>query len=164
MSRPGNQLGFFRLLLYQLKRQFGAKADLYWESADTVDLATGQRNVTKLKWCIQRAICLPTVTSAQQLLPAAIIAIWRQGGGGEVGDKQIIIDRRDLPKGFRLEIHNYSVVISRRRYEVLKVEEFEHEAAYLVTLKTLTGVRAYEQIEVTVRDCVETDGEVTRGS
>ena len=164
MSRPGNQLGFFRLLLYQLKRQFGAKADLYWESADTVDLATGQRNVTKLKWSVQRAICLPTVTSAQQLLPAAIIAVWRQGGGGEVGDKQLIIDRRDLPKGFRLETHNYSFVISRRRYEVLKVEEFEHDAAYLVTLKTLTGVRAYEQIAVTVRDCVETDGEVTRGS
>jgi hypothetical protein len=163
MPGPHNQLGFLRLLLYQLKRQFGAPADIYYESADTVDVTTGVRNVTKQKWKVRKAICLPTVTSAQQLLPAAIIAIWRQGGSGEVGDKVIVIDRRDLPKGFRLETHNYSVVIHHRRYEVLKVEEYEFQAAYLVTLKELAGARVYAQVEVSVSDDIDTDGEVTGG-
>ena len=149
-------MGFLRTLIYGLKQTYGSPADIYYETADPVDLTTGARNVTKLKWSIRRAVCLPTVTAAESLFPAAAVkAIWKRDGAVETGTKVVVVDRRDLPDGLRVETHNWSVVINRRRYEVLKLEEFEPQIGYLLTLKELAGARVYEQIEVTVSDEVE---------
>jgi hypothetical protein len=157
---PRNQLGFVRTLLYQLKQQYGAPADVYYESADSVDLTTGERTVTKQKYRIRRAVCLPTLTSAETLYPAAVKAIWKRDAAVEAGTKVVLVDRRDLPEGLTLGTHNWSLVIDRRRYEVTSVEEFESRTGYVLTLRELKGARAYEQVDAALRD----DVGVTRGS
>lgn len=155
MRAPRNQTRYLKDLVYNLKMTFGTPADIYYESADTVDLTTGVRSVTKVKYQVRRAVCLPTVTSAESLFPSEIKRIWKRDAAVETGTRVILVDRRDLPAGRRVETHNWSVVIDHRRYEVLKVEEFETGVAYLLTLKELAGARAYEQVDVCVTDEVE---------
>ena len=155
MAAPRNQLTFLRNLLYGLKQTYGAPADVYQDSDETLDFTSGVRSVTTQKWKIRRAICLPTVTSAESLFPAAIKQIWKRDAAVEAGTKVILVDRRDLPDGLHVETHGWYVVIDHRRYEVLKVEEFELRAAYLVTLKELAGARVYEQVDALVTDVVQ---------
>lgn len=164
MAAPRNQLGFLRNLIYGLKQTYGAPADFYQESDETVDFTTGVRSVTTQKWKVRRAVCLPTVTSAESLFPVELKRIWKRDAAVEAGTKVILVDRKDLPAGLRVETHGWYVVIDRRRYEVLKVEEFELQAAYLVTLKEMAGVRVYEQVEVKVADDIDSTEEVDSAS
>jgi len=156
---PSNQLVFLRQTLYQLKHEYGSRADVYFEAEGELDTKTGNRNVTRQKWCVRRAICLPTMTSAASLFPFGLERLRKHDAAVQMGDKTVVIDRRDLPQDLRIETHNWSIVIDRRRYEVLTVEEWECRAAYQIVVKELKGARVYEQVEISVGDEVEADGE-----
>jgi hypothetical protein len=147
-----NQLSFLKKLLYGLKMAYGSPAALYFDGEDTLNLETGEKTVVRQKYSLRRAICLPTVESSESLLPGSLTSVWRWGGAVEWGDRAVAIDRRDLPRNLEIGTDNWSMVIDRQRYEVISVELFEDNAAYLLKLKALEGSITYEQIDIRMRD------------
>ncbi len=162
MIRPPNHLRFIRNILYRLKRDWGSLVDIYNESADTVDLMTGNRTVTKSKWTVRRGICLPSAIHRDSILASAMKNVFEYGGTLQLGDKTVLLDRRDLPKGFKLGTENWYMVIDSLRYEIVRVEEYENQAAYLVVLKHTTGTQVAQFVDMKVRDRIgvttEADG------
>lgn len=145
-----------RSVLYALKRDFGSPADFYHEASDSVDLGTGLRSVSKVKYSVRRAVPLPTTIGRSSPYPKSLPGIYDQGGTLQVGDKSLIVDRRDLPATFALGVENWYVIIDSRRYEILNVAQYEPLLAYHVTLRELTGAELDRFVEVSVRTPVGT--------
>jgi hypothetical protein len=143
--------------MYRLKRDYGSPADIYFENGDTVDLTTGKRTVTKQKWHIQRAIPLPRSVDQKSVIAQALKEIFHRGGNVVVGDRQILIDRRDLPNRFVLGTENWYIIVDDKRYQVLCSEEYENQAAYIVTLKETVGAERAEAIELVIHDRIGLD-------
>lgn len=148
---------FMRRIMYRLKRDYGSPLDIYYESADSVDLTTGKRNVTKQRWHLRRAVNLPTSIYRDSVFSAALKSQFQYGQSVELGDKTVLIDRKDLPCGVELGTENWYMIIANRRYEVKRVEEYDPGLAYFVVLKELKGAPLDRFVEVTVCDyiCVE---------
>ena len=134
-----NRLFFMRQLLYRLKRDYGSPVDIYYEAADAVDLTTGKRSITKEMWSVRRGITLPTSIHRDSVYAAALKSEFQYGSVVQFGDKTVILDRRDLPRGFKLGEENWYMILGGHRYEVRRVEEYEDETAYFVVLKETKG-------------------------
>lgn len=147
------QLQHIRRHLYSLKRKFGSPVDIYFESSDTNDLETGKRVVTAQKWSIKRAVPLPRKVSQHTLLSIALKELFTRGAITEMGDRQVLIDRTDLPSDFQLGTENWYFIVDGIRYQVLSHQDYE-AFAYIVDLKSTTGAPRYAQIEMKVAHTV----------
>ena len=129
-----------RRVLYALKRQYGGAIVIYQNGAVTTDTKTGEVARTKTATHIQRAIILPVKISAEVKHTVALISANKQmltgaGGGFETGQRLFIIERRDCPN---LVLHKTDWVgYNGRKYAIENYEEYEFDAAYLVTGKEL---------------------------
>lgn len=129
-----------RRMLYALKRQYGGSVVVYQNGAVTADTKTGDVARTKTATRIHRAIVLPVTVSREVKQSISLISANKQmvtGGGFESGKRLFIIERRDCP----------SLVLSKsdwlayngRKYSIENYEEYEFDAAYIITGKELPG-------------------------
>lgn len=150
-----NQLkSLLRRIMYRLKRDYGSPVDIYYEASDSVDLTTGKRQIIKQKWCVKRGIPLPTAIHRDSVFSAALKSEFQYGQSVQLGDKTLLLDRSDLPKDFTLGTENWYMIIDNRRYEVCRVEEYDHRLAYFIVLKELKGAPKGRIIDLTIKDCV----------
>ena len=159
--RQGYNLRFIRNILYRLKRDYGSSVDIYYEQSDSVNLQTGQRLVSIQSWHVNRAIPLPRKVEQKSILATALEELFSRGGNVTLGDRQIIIDRSDLPRGFVIGLENWYIVYEGRRYQILSSENYEHDLAYIVTLRETIGAERdaanivqciFDNIAVTEKD------------
>lgn len=158
MNRP--QANHFRRHLYILKRKWPVAVDLYHEGGEVLNLATGERTVEALKYSVRRAISLPRKVTQNNTLAIALKEIWSRGSKIETADRQILIDRRDLPKGLEVGTENWYTIIEEKRYQIVSLEDYEG-LAYVLMLKSTTGAPRYAQVEIRVNQRVSSDEEVT---
>ena len=131
-----------RRVLYALKRQYGGSIVVYQNGVVTADAKTGEVARTKTATRIQRAVILPVKISAEVKHTVALISANKQmltgaGGGFESGQRLFIIERRDCPS---LVLHKTDwVAYNGRKYAIENYEEYEFDAAYLITGKELVG-------------------------
>ena len=129
-----------RRVLYALKRQYGGSIVVYQNGVVTADTKTGDVARTKTATRIQRAIILPVKISAEVKHTVALISANKQmvtGGGFESGKRLFIIERRDCPS---LVLHKTDwVAYNGRKYAIENYEEYEFDAAYIVTGKEMPG-------------------------
>ena len=131
-----------RRVLYALKRQYGGSIIVYQNGVVTTDTKTGEVARTKTATRIQRAVILPVKISAEVKHTVALISANKQmltgaGGGFETGQRLFIIERRDCPS---LVLHKTDwVAYNGRKYAIENYEEYEFDAAYLITGKELVG-------------------------
>jgi len=129
-----------RRVLYALKRQYGGSIVIYQNGVVTSDPKTGEVARTKTATRIQRAVILPVKVSAEVKHTVALISANKQmltgaGGGFESGQRLFIIERRDCPS---LVLHKTDWLgYNGRRYAIENYEEYEFDAAYLITGKEL---------------------------
>jgi hypothetical protein len=146
-----NNLDFVKQNLYVLKRSYGAPADLYHIVSMIQDPRIGTTITQKVKYHIKRAILLPT-TLQTYLNPQG--AYTKPGtdtpAGLTIGQKLIIIDNRDLPKDFDIDLKDY-LVINRVRYDIKSSEQLEHRKGTLLVTKQVTGQRVDEIFDVTIK-------------
>lgn len=143
------QLQHIRRHLYKLKRRWGSPVDIYFESSDVNDLETGKRVVTAQKWSVSRGVPLPRKVTQNSLLSIALKELFTRGAVTETGDRQVLLDRTDLPSDFQLGTENWYFIIDGIRYQVLSHEDYEG-FAYIVALKSTTGAPRYAQVEMKV--------------
>ena len=129
-----------RRVLYALKRQYGGSIVVYQNGVVTTDAKTGEVARTKTATRIHRAIVLPVTVSREVKQSISLISANKQmvtGGGFESGQRLFIIERRDCPS---LVLHKTDwVAYNGRKYAIENYEEYEFDAAYLITGKELAG-------------------------
>jgi hypothetical protein len=129
-----------RRVLYALKRQYGGSIVVYQNGAVTTDTKTGEVARTKTATRIRRAIVLPVTISREVKQSISLISANKQmvtGGGFESGKRLFIIERRDCPD---LVLHKTDwLAYNGRKYAIENYEEYEFDAAYIITGKELPG-------------------------
>jgi hypothetical protein len=129
-----------RRALYALKRQYGGTIVVYQNSAVTTDTKTGEVARTKTATRIRRAVVLPVTISREVKQSISLISANKQmvtGGGYEAGKRLFIIERRDCPN---LVLHKSDwLAYNGRRYAIENYEEYEFDAAYIITGKEMPG-------------------------
>ena len=129
-----------RRVLYALKRQYGGSIVVYQNGVVTTDTRTGEVARTKTATRIHRAIILPVTLSREVKQSISLISANKQmvtGGGFESGKRIFIIERRDCPS---LVLHKTDwLAYNGRKYAIDNYEEYEFDAAYIVTGKEMPG-------------------------
>jgi len=129
-----------RRVLYVLKRQYGGTIVVYQNGVVTTDTKTGEVAQTKTATRIHRAIVLPVTISREVKQSISLISANKQmvtGGGFESGKRLFIIERRDCPN---LVLHKTDwLAYNGRKYAIENYEEYEFDAAYIITGKELPG-------------------------
>lgn len=151
MAGPNNELRFIREVIYDLKRDYGGPVEIYQDVVGDTNVWTGVKNVTKNKWTVARAIRLPRNIHRDSIYHITGNRIFAYGNIIETADRQVIIDWRDLPTGFQFKEENWYMIIDGQRYEVVRVIEFDFNAAIYVILKQTMGQPREAIVEPTVR-------------
>ena len=131
-----------RRVLYALKRQYGGAIVVYQNGVVTTDTKTGEVARTKTATRIQRAVVLPVTISREVKQSISLISANKQmltgaGGGFESGKRLFIIERRDCPS---LVLHKTDwLAYNGRKYAIENYEEYEFDAAYIITGKEMPG-------------------------
>ena len=129
-----------RRVLYALKRQYGGAIVVYQNGVVTTDTKTGEVARTKTATRIHRAIVLPVTVSREVKQSISLISANKQmvtGGGFESGKRLFIVERRDC---LSLVLHKTDwLAYNGRKYAIDNYEEYEFDAAYIVTGKEMPG-------------------------
>ncbi len=161
-----NNLVFLRRLLYQLKRDYGYEGALYRMTLGATNLETGAKNLTRVRYGIDRCVVLPYKFDSQGFYGAALMKTGRQfsyGGFQDQDMKHIIIDGSDLPDDFEIQPDDY-FVYQHKKFEIVKIEELEQELGYLLIANYLRGVVPNEVHEANVYQSIRLVQGVSNGS
>jgi hypothetical protein len=132
--------------LYQLKRRFGGTIAVYQIGDATVDLETGVKTIPQDVLYIRRAVILPAKVAREVTQTLSVISANKKfvyGGTYDTATRLFIIDHKDAPN-LKLKESDY-IVYKERRYEVKDFQEFEFDAAWVVTGRAVEG-DVFEQI------------------
>lgn len=144
-----NRLKFISGVLYRLKRRYGVMLNLVHRTSSTVNRETGEKEVHRDSLRILRAIVLPSQVKREFSYDLAYIAAAKNftyGGFFDTTERRIIIDVKDLPADFEIEVGHY-VIYDRVRYDVKQVERFEDIRAFFITCKQSVAVDGTNIIE-----------------
>jgi len=144
-----NQLSFIRKTIYQLKRRYGFPLDLYAIDFGNmkIDRGTGQKEVPKIKYHINRAIVIPNQLARKFAYDLAYLAGATQhftyGAFFDEDQKTIIIDIKDLPKNLKLTQNNF-IIYDHKRFQIKIIMEAEHKQAYMIIMTHAPGASPFE--------------------
>ncbi len=130
-----------KLLIYRLKRQFGQPATYYEPTANTHDILTGEITRTYNTYDIKRAVLLPAELQRSFVYDLAYIASaknFTHGAYFDANNRMVLIDARDLPKGFKPKIKHH-IEFDSERYEIVKIENQPSRAFYAIVVKSLSN-------------------------
>jgi hypothetical protein len=144
-----------RVIVYRLKRAYGLPVSVHFQTSSTVDLATGLKSVTRSAVRVPRAVLFPTQVHKQFHYDIGYLKAnsnFTYGGLFTSDTRQVIIDKGDLPRGFKLTpTDNFYIVHNHKRYAIKTVEDLE-VPAYFITMEFTGGVPTYEVHEVACTD------------
>lgn len=130
-----------RRALYMLKREYGARIDIYKLVSADVDVRTGNRTVNKTVYPITRAIVMPEIVDRAVKQSISLISSNKEfvtGGTHDKGTRDFIIDRRDCPDLPELTQDDW-LVYDGDKYQIKTVEDFEVHAGWVVTATKQVG-------------------------
>lgn len=148
-----NQLSFVKQVLYKLKRAYGYPVTLYRLGAQEINVESGAITTVKTKHRIAKAVILPSALARKFSYDLSYIAAnknFSYGGFYDVGSRLIVIDGKDLPRGFELQQDDY-LVHDKKAYQLTGVEALVEHLGYLVTGKEQEGMPAFEVLDESVQ-------------
>lgn len=152
-----SDLSFIRDVLYGLKRDYGVRMEVYSIRESVVDLETGQKTVEKDVHVIRRAILLPQQLSRSFSYDLSYIAAnknFTYGGTYDKNKRTVILDPRDLPKGFLPGLKDYCL-IDHTRYNIKDVDDYTNRQAVLMTIEAVLGENPSAIISQSVTTALE---------
>ena len=133
-----------RQALYTLKRAFGSTVTLYKLIDSDTDYTTGQKIATTTAYTIPRCIVLPVRIQREVVQTISIISANKefvQGGTYDAGQREFVIDARDLPD-IQIRQDDY-LVYNNRRYEFKQIFELEQRTGWHLVTKEVIGSDIY---------------------
>jgi hypothetical protein len=130
-----------RRALYSLKRDYGARIDIYTLGDSTTDPQTGEKQITKTMFPITRGIVMPVKLDRAAVQGIALISSNKEfvsGGTYDKGTRDFIVDRRDCPSLPELTSDDW-IVYFNEKYQIKSVETFEVSAGWIITASKING-------------------------
>jgi len=130
-------LRFMGNVLYRLKRQYGQHLEIVWRTEDTVNWTTGDISRTRDSVTVKRAIVLPERQDRSFQYALAFIASnknFTYGGFFDTVRRLVLIDDKELPTDFKIEVGHY-MVFGNSRYEIIKADDYHN--CWFVEVKQL---------------------------
>ena len=124
---------FMKVALYSLKRNYGEKITLVQRQETQIDFERGDIQSTSLEYTIRRAIPMPELF-ASIVQVGADFRHFRFGSQIEAGDKQFIIDAKDLPPSVTIKVAD-EIITSDNNYMVKDVLILDGKVGYVITAR-----------------------------
>ncbi len=158
------KLKFMKSVLYKLKRSYGMPVDYYQITSHDVNTTTGVKTTVETKTHIRRAVVLRSREFRSFVYDLAYISAnkdFTEGGFFDPEDRNIIIDTKDLPKGFDPTVDDY-LIVKNNRYDVSAIQTFEEGSSFLITARKLrAGLLVRQESALSVMNLVQTVTSVT---
>lgn len=136
-----NRLRFIRRVLYRMKRSYGLPISIYTSDPGDTNLETGVTDMTYTKIDVRRAIVQPARHHRDFVYDLAYISAnkdFTTGGFFDTSDRRVILDAKDLPSGWELDLNQF-VVFKSKRYDIKSFYEFEDGMGYILLIRELKG-------------------------
>ncbi len=147
-----------RRAIYTLKYEFGYSVDFYKIEKGTYNTQTGIYDVTLNKLNVKRAIIFPTNIHRNFFFSISVIQAnsqFIQGGDIKLNDRQIIIDGRDLPHNYVININDY-FIWENQRYDIVNAEQLEYKTGWTILGRKIDGAKNGQIHERNLSDIVNT--------
>lgn len=154
---------FIRRTLYNLKRQYGSRVDVYKLDGVDTDYETGEKTVSKTVYTVRKCIVLPVKIAREISKTISQISankMFVYGGSYDVGTRMFMIDTRDLPNDYEFTNDDW-LVYDGRRYDIKSIEEFEQHTAWTIVGREVKGVRPEQVFSAHITDQLSVSQEVT---
>jgi hypothetical protein len=129
-----------------LKMEYGIEASIYRTTVGATDLTTGDKNLTRVRYGLDRVIWMPIKFETLAFYSASFLKAAREfayGGYQDQEFKKVIIDGRDLPDGFEILPEDF-LVQNHRKYEIKLAEKLEVDSGYQLIVQRLVGAPVNE--------------------
>jgi hypothetical protein len=141
-----------RQALYVLKRAFGSTIVLYKLVDASTSYTTGVKSSTSTSTTIPRCIVLPVRLQREVIQTVSQISAnktfaYGDGGSFDSGTREFVIDARDLPIGYVINLDDW-IVYDDRRYELKNVEQLEQHTGWHITGKMIVGSTVAKDAQV----------------
>ncbi len=140
----GRLLKNHRQIMYQLRRNWGMEVFVY-RPTRVQDILTGRVTSGFKIHTIPHAPVLPATETRAFVYDLAYIAAsknFTEGGYFDKKQRWIILDGRELKKGFVPDLNDF-VVFETRQYEIKVIQHIEELAAYRLTV---VAIRNQEKV------------------
>lgn len=130
-----------RQVLYGLKRQYPARFDIYVMGDQTSDARTGRRTVSKTVYPVERGVALPAKMDRAEKRSISQISANKglvMGAFYDTTARRFIVDRDDVSEIAELTEDDW-LVFNNRKYQIVNIQEFEDDAAWMITARALLG-------------------------
>lgn len=137
-----NVLRQIKLIIYRLKRNYGVTVKVVRLSNLQDNIQTGKMSQTKQEITIRRAIVGPALELRDFVYDLSFIAAnknFTYGGFFDVDTRMMIIDSKDLPKGFEPNLDDY-VIYENRPYQFKEVHPLAKKYGWSMILKQITAI------------------------
>ena len=137
-----NRLRQIKLVIYALKRAFGAKIQVYRVTSETHNVRTGVIDRIYSKQTIRRAVVLPNNITRDFVYDLSFIAAnknFTYGGLFDPEQRNMILDAKDVSNGFVPNNNDY-VIYNNERWLVAKVVPTAEVKAFFMTIKRTTSL------------------------
>ncbi len=150
MSNENRNLNrFIRRTLYNLKRQYGSRVDVYQLIDTETNYETGVKTASKTATIVYKCIVLPVKIAREVVQTISQISANKAfvyGGSYDSGARTFIIDSRDMPDDYEFTNDDW-IVYNNKRYEIKSIEEFEQHTAWVIVGKEVRGVTPEQIIQ-----------------
>ncbi len=153
-----NKLIYFGNVIYALSKDYGFKCNLYRPS-ETIDIKTGRKIIIRTRYSIKKGIFLPSQLYRDFNYSRLFGNDNQFGGLFDATQRAILINKKYLPKGFKIEVTDY-IVMDHIRYEMVKIDEMELANYWYLITKKVTGIPTGEVYLKKVKDLVEIGEEI----
>lgn len=129
-----NLNSFMKVALYNLKRNYGEVITLVQRAESQIDFERGDIQTTSSEHIIKRAIRMPEL-SASNVQVGADFRHFRFGSQIEVGEKQFVIDAKDLPTSVTIKVAD-EIVAGSETFMVKEVTKLDGKMGYIITARS----------------------------
>ena len=140
-----------RLTLYTLKRQFAGSVYIYKLIDAATDYKTGVKTSTQEVYAVRRAIVLPIKIQRDEVKTLSIVSAnksFAYGGTYDAGVRLFVIDARDVPSDFDLDLNDW-IVYNGQRYSIKTIDKLELQAGWLIVgraIEQATGTLSQQEV------------------
>ncbi|MEX0828303.1 MAG: hypothetical protein WD005_05065 [Haliea sp.] len=148
-----------RRVLYQLKREYGFRVEIFKLVSSDTDVRTGVKTTQTTRFVINRAVVLPEMLNRTTKQSISLISSNKEfvsGGTSDIGTRNFIVDRRDvnLPE---LTADDW-LVYNHYKYQIKYVQAFEENAGWIIQAKRISGEEP-DTLSASAEDSVEVTDE-----
>lgn len=143
-------LYFIRRVLYKLKKNYGFPISLYKILESQNDPQTGRKDRKRAVYDIRKAVILTPsdlkrTFNHDRAFAAAVTSRFSYGGFYDIEALYIMIDCRDLPRDFLIELQDF-FIYNHKRYNIDDCQKIEPGLAYIIKSRELRGSEPTEII------------------